>query len=356
MASLFSEYRIKEHIIKNRIVVPPMVCFHYALEEGIVSNRNVEHYHRLARGGAGIIVTEATAVMREGRLADFQLGIWNDGQIAGMRRIASAVKNEGALSLLQIHHAGLISPPSVISEPAGPSPDPKNPGSRALTLTEIESIRDAFIAGAARAEKAGFDGIELHGAHGYLLNQFASSFFNKREDGYGGNFEGRLKLATEIIAGIKKSCKPGFIIGYRLGSNAPSLEDGIRIAQYLESLGVDILSASHGGLLVNLPRPPKDFDYNWIIFCGITIKAKLTIPVIVVNEIKTPERAAFLVENDLADFVALGRPNLADPAWTNHLKNNEPINTCFSCKPKCRWYENSALCPARKKLETGEGF
>ncbi|MEI6455648.1 MAG: NADH:flavin oxidoreductase [bacterium] len=350
MTSLFSEYKLKGHNVKNRIVVPPMVCFHYALDGGIVSEKNIDHYSQLARGGAGIIVTEATAVMKEGRLADFQLGIWNEGQVDGMSRIASEVKAGGALSLLQIHHAGLISPLSVTLEPAGPSPDPKKPESRALTIQEIESIRDAFIAGASRAEKAGFDGIELHGAHGYLLNQFASSFFNKREDDYGKDFIGRLRLATEIISGIRKVCKPGLIIGYRLGANTPTLEDGILMAQYLESLGVDILSISHGGMLLNLPRPPKDFDYNWIVYCGTLIKPEVEIPVIVVNEIRTPERAAFLVENNLTDFVALGRPNLADPAWTKHLKDNEPINTCFSCKPRCRWYEDSDLCPARKRL------
>jgi NADPH2 dehydrogenase len=354
MTSLFSEYRIKEHIIKNRIVVPPMVCFHYALDEGIVSEKNIDHYTQLANGGAGIIITEATAVMKEGRLAPFQLGIWNDGQIPGMSRIAAAVKKEGSLSLVQIHHAGLITPATVCTEPQGPSQDPKNPASRALSVQEIESIRDAFIAGAARAEKAGFDGIELHGAHGYLLNQFASSHFNSREDEYGKDFNGSLRLATEIIHGIKKSCRPGFMIGYRLGANMPTLEDGILTAKYLESLGVDILSVSHGGMLINLPRPPKDFDYNWIVFCGIKIKAEVTIPVIAVNEIKTPERAAFLIESGLSDFVALGRPNLADPSWSNHVKNREPVNECLNCKPRCRWYENSSLCPARKKLESSE--
>jgi len=352
MNTLFSEYSIKEHIIKNRVVVPPMVCFHYALDGGFVSDRNIEHYRQLALGGAGIIITEATAVMKEGRLADFQLGIWDDSQVEGMARITSTVKAGGALSLLQIHHAGLVSPPTVTTEPAGPSPDPKIAGSRALTADEIGLIREAFIAAALRAQKAGFDGIELHGAHGYLLNQFASSHFNKREDGYGVNFEGRVRLATEIIKGIKKTCNPGFIIGYRLGANSPTLDDGIMIARHLEDLGVDIISSSHGGMLVNLPRPPKDFDYNWIVYCGITVKSKVNIPVIVVNEIKTPERAAFLVEHELADFVALGRPNLADPYWTKHLMDNEPINICLSCKPHCRWYEDSALCPARKKIET----
>lgn len=350
MPDLFSEFSIKGKTIKNRIAFPPVVCFHYAGSDGCVVDRNVAHYKARAEGGAGIIITEATAVWQEGRLAPFQLGIWSDEQIPGLSRIAETVKKNGALSLIQIHHAGLISPESVNPSPGGPSPDEKKPGSRKLSVDEIQVIRDAFIAGALRARKAGFDGVELHGAHGYLLSQFASEFFNKREDQYGGTFQGRMKLATEIIKGIRALCGEEFIIDFRLGANAPTLDDGIAIAKHLESLGIDILHVSHGGSLLNLPRTPKDFDFNWIVYSGMMIKSQVKIPVIVVNEIKTPGRAAWLIENEKADFVALARPQMADPAWANHVKNHEPINLCLSCKPRCRWYEDSNLCPAVKKL------
>jgi 2,4-dienoyl-CoA reductase-like NADH-dependent reductase (Old Yellow Enzyme family) len=268
-----------------------------------------------------------------------------------MQKIASTVKNSGAISLLQIHHAGLVTRENVSEFAKGPSVDEKNPRSIALTVKEIEEIRDAFIAGAVRAKKAGFNGVELHGAHGYLLNQFASSFFNKREDEYGGNLERNLKLACDIIACIRKECGHDFIIGYRLGANSPTLKDGIKIAGYLEKAGIDLLHVSHGGSLLNLPRTPKGFDYNWIVFSGITVKKQVKIPVIVVNEIKTKERAAWLIENDLTDFVALARPQLADPSWANHVKNNEPVNACSGCKPRCRWFEDSDLCPAVIRLK-----
>ena len=188
MPDLFSEFILKGFIVKNRIVFPPVVCFGYAGSDGIVVDRNVAHYTARAEGGPGIIITEATAVWKDGRLDPFQLGIWSDEHIAGLSRIAETVKKNEVLSLIQIHHAGLISPESVTAFPGGPSPDEKKPGSRSLPVDEIRLIRDAFIAGALRAKKAGFDGIELHGAHGYLLSQFASSFFNKREDEYGGDF------------------------------------------------------------------------------------------------------------------------------------------------------------------------
>jgi 2,4-dienoyl-CoA reductase-like NADH-dependent reductase (Old Yellow Enzyme family) len=346
MPDLFSDFKLKGFTVKNRILFPPVVCFHYAGSDGMVVDRNVEHYKERSEGGPGMIIAEATAVWEEGRLAPFQLGLWSDAHIPGMSRIAETIKKNNAVALVQIHHAGLISPASVTETPGGPSADPNKPGSRSLTVEEIHLIRDAFIAAAMRAKKAGFDGIELHGAHGYLLSQFASLFFNKREDEYGVDLKGRMKLATEIIKGIRAVCGPDFIIDYRLGANAPLLDDGIEIAKYLETIGVDILHVSHGGSLLNLPRTPVGFEFNWIVYSGTEIKKHVNIPVIIVNEIKTPERASWLIENNKADFVALARPQMADPSWANHVKNNEPINMCLSCKPKCKWYEDSNLCPA----------
>jgi NADPH2 dehydrogenase len=350
MQSLFTEYLLNGLNVKNRIVFPPVVCFHYALGDGIVTFRNIEHYRQMAAGGSGIIITEATAVCEDGRLAPFQLGIWSDEHVPGMRQIASKVKAQGAVSLLQVHHAGLITNEQVSPSPKGPSADQKNPASLELTVDEIAGISDAFIEAAARAKKAGFHGVELHGAHGYLLNQFASALFNKRKDEYGGSLEKNMKLAVGIIKGIRQRCGEDFIIGYRLGANTPTLDDGIEAAKHLEKAGVDILHVSHGGSLQNLPRTPKDFRYNWIVYSGTVIKTLVNIPVIVVNEIKTPERAAWLIANNHADFVAIGKPQLADTNWVNHAKNNQKINPCLSCKPRCRWFEDSALCPARKKV------
>jgi NADPH2 dehydrogenase len=349
MQTLFAEFLLKGLKVKNRIVFPPVVCFGYAKEDGVVTKKNTEHYHQVAAGGAGIIITEATAVWKDGRLATSQLGIWSDDHINGLSRIALEVKEAGAVSLLQIHHAGLLTNERVAAFAKAPSKDIHNPRSSELTVNEIIEIKNAFVAAAQRAKTAGFQGVELHGAHGYLLNQFASSLFNKREDEYGGNLEKNMKLATDIIHGIRERCGDGFIICYRLGANSPTLDDGIAIAEHLENAGVDLLHVSHGGSLLNLPRTPKDFDYNWIVYSGTVIKAHAGIPVIVVNDIKTRERAAWLIENNLADFVALGKPQLADPSWVNHIKDNGEINICLSCKPKCRWYEDSSLCPARRK-------
>ncbi len=354
MQSLLSEFILKGLKVKNRIVFPPIVCFHYAGEDGIVTAKNIDHYREIAAGGPGIIITEATAVCKGGRLNPCQLGIWSDEHIHGMSLVSAAVKAAGAVSLLQIHHAGLLTNEIVSTVAQAPSADADNPRSVEMTMKEIIDTKNAFINAAERAQRAGYQGVELHGAHGYLLNQFASSLFNKRVDEYGGNLVKNMKLATDIIQGIRKQCGDSFIIGYRLGSNSPTLEDGIEIARHLDHAGVDILHVSHGGSVLNLPRTPKGFDYNWIVYSGTIIKTHVSIPVIVVNDIKTPERASWLIEHDHADFVALGKPQMADPDWTNHVRNDEKINLCLNCKPKCRWYEDSKLCPARKRA-TGDG-
>ncbi len=347
MLPLFSSFNLKGIPVKNRVIMPPMVCPGYAGADGYVTRRNLDHYRERAEGGAGIIVTEATAVTKIGRLSSYQLGIWSDDHIAGLSQIPLLVKSFGAVSLIQIHHAGLVAPEAVTDEPMGPSANPKDPRSRSLTVEEIREIKGDFIAGAIRARKAGFDGVQIHGAHGYLISQFASTYYNQREDEYGGTLEGRMRLAVEVIKGIREACGDSFLISYRMGVNSPTLEDGIEIARYLETKPIDMLDVSHGGSLVSLPRPPQGFDYNWICYSGTEVKKVVKIPLGVVNEIRTPKRANYLIENELADFVSLGRPLLADPHWVSKAQHHEEmIVSCLSCKPRCKWYIDSADCPA----------
>jgi len=348
---LFSGFDLKGFRVKNRIVFPPMVCFGYAGEDGIAGPKNIEHYRLRAESGAGILITEATAVQKDGRASASQLGIWSDDHIEGLGGVTATVRGHGAVSILQLHHAGLMTPPAVSPVPVGPSAEKEKPSSRELTNDEIRGIIKAYIQGAVRAREAGFDGVEIHGAHGYLLNQFANPLWNQRTDEYGGSFENMMRIATEIIHGIRADCGNEFIMGYRMGANSPTLEAGIEIARYLESLGIDYLHVSHGGNLQNLPRPPKGFDFNWIVYSGVSIRKHIKIPVIVVNEIRTPQRAEFLVAGGYTDFVSIGRPQLADPYWVRHVQKGEEINTCLECKPRCRWYESSELCPAQKILK-----
>lgn len=343
--NIFTPITIKGKEIKNRIVFPPLVNFAWAQTDGIATPRHVTHYEERAKGGAGIIIVEATCINQQGRIFNYQLGAWDDSHIAGLKLIADACCKHGAVTLLQIHHAGLVTRKAVSEFAYGPSIDPENERTVAMSIEQIHQIRDEFIAAAIRAEKAGFDGVELHGAHGYLLSQFASLAINHRTDEYGGSVGNRLRLASEIIDGIKSSTNSNFIIGYRLAACAPTLTDGIEVAKILEQNGVDIIHASHGGEKGINAEIPVGFEFNSIVYMGTEIKKSVKIPVIVVNQIQTPERANKLISNGLADFVAIGRDMLTDAHWVNKAKNNEPIIYCIDCQPRCKRFTKAESCP-----------
>lgn len=345
MKILFSPITIKSQTIKNRIVLPPIVNFGWAEEDGFATDRHIAHYEAVAKGGAGIIIVEATCVLKEGRIFSYQLGAWSDDHIKGLKRITDACHKHNTVILLQIQHSGLNTRKAVAEKAMGPSIDPTNERSHAMTIDEIKTVEQAFINAAIRAQKAGFDGIELHGAHGYLLNQFATSALNKRTDEYGGSVENRLRLASDIIKGIRKSCGNNFIIDYRMGANSPTLADGIENALYIEKQGIDLLHVSHGGAAGIVPEVPADFPNNWIVYCGLVVKKSVTLPIVTVNEIKTPEKASWLLNNGCADFVAIGRDMLCDYDWAKKAQNNESIYYCISCKPQCKRFAKADSCP-----------
>jgi len=345
MSHIFNSFEIKGHFIKNRIVMPPMVCFFWSDEHGLVSIKHIDHYEQRAKGGTGIIIVEATCVNPNGRIFVGQLGLWNDSQIFGFEQITAAIKKYDALALLQIHHAGLITGKGVTEKVASPTAHASVANSYTLSIDEINSICNEFVATAKRAHQAGFDGVELHGAHGYLLNQFANKTINQRTDAFGGNIQNRLRLAKNIIDGIRAELPEDFIVGYRIGANTPDLNDGIEVAKTLETYNIDYLHSSHGGFAGNVTRVPEGFGYNKIVYCGTQIKQNVKLPVIVVNEIKTPERANYLLEKNLADFVGIGRDLMTDPDWVEKAANNQQIDLCKQCQPSCKRYDGNENCP-----------
>jgi 2,4-dienoyl-CoA reductase-like NADH-dependent reductase (Old Yellow Enzyme family) len=349
LKALFSNYKLKKHIIKNRIVLPPMVCLNWSDEQGNVSEEHIKHYEKIAQAGTGLIIIEATCIEKHGKLASDQLGIWDDAHIAGLSKIAAVCKKHGAVVIIQIHHAGLKTPKDVIDIAVSSSDYKENEKiARELTIEEIRHIQSKYVEAAVRAQQAGFDGIELHGAHGYLISQFLSPLVNKRTDIYGGEIENRMRFALEILRMIKAAVSENFIIGYRMGGNEPNLNNGIIIAKTLEKAGVDILHISSGIGADEELNIPENFEYNWIVFCGIEVKKNVNIPVIAVNDIRTPERAEYLLRNQLVDFTAIGKPQLADPAWTKHVIEKSGIIECMECK-RCMWHSDGRKCPALKK-------
>lgn len=350
MSKLFTPYKIRDLEIKNRIVLPPMVAFTFSDENNFVSEKNINHYESIAKGGAGLIIVEATCVSEDGRLSEDQLGIWSDDFIPGLSKIAEVCHKHGAKVLIQLHHAGLRTSKK-IKEDTITSSDYNNGkvSARALTKEEIYKIENDFINAAVRAEKAGFDGIELHGAHSYLMTQFFSTKVNQRRDKYGGSLDNRLRFAIEIFNGIKAKVKDNFVIGIRMGSNENDLQTSIEIAKRFELLGMDYLHISTG--FDNTPidaEQPKDFPCNWIVYGGTKIKENVNIPVIAVNSIKTSEQIHYLIDHNLVDLVAIGRAQLADYNFVKHIEKSEPIIECLGCKP-CQWFTNGDWCPRHKK-------
>ncbi len=344
--SIFTEKNIKNLKIKNRMVVPPMVCFNFGGQDGFVAEENIHHYERMAKGGSGLIIVEATAVNEKGRLSKDQLGIWDDKYIDGLSKIVEVCHKNDSKVFIQLHHAGLRTSKS-INEDIITSSDYDNGKvtARAMTIDEIHAIQEDFIDGAIRAEKAGFDGIEIHGAHSYLLTQFFSSKVNKRTDEYGGSFENRMRIATEIIQRIKEKVNPNFIVGIRMGCNENDLETSIVMAKAFEGIGIDYLHISTGfdNTPINIELP-KDFPCNWIVYGGTKIKENVTIPVIAVNSMKTKEQIKYLLDNDLVDFVAIGRGQLADYNFVNHIRDEKDIDECLGCSP-CKWFSDGRNCP-----------
>lgn len=345
MTTLFSSFKIKSHTLKNRIVFPPVVNFGWGDDNGKICEKHVAQYEAIAKGGAGIIIVEATCVAKDGRIFSYQPGIWSDDHIEQFRPITEACHKYGTVTLLQIHHAGLATRKGLSDRVVGPSAHADIEKSHALTVDEINQLKDNFISAAVRAEKSGFDGIELHGAHGYLLSQFTNSVVNLRSDQYGGTHENRLRFAIEIIRGIREVTDPNFIIGYRMSGNSPTLADGIEVAKILDKECIDLLHVSHGGEKGIIPEVPADFKYNGIVYNAVQIKTHVKTPIITVNEIHTPERASWLLENGHSDFVAIGRDMLCDYEWANKAKNNDKIDLCISCKPRCKRFVKPESCP-----------
>ena len=348
MSRLYQEFTLKNHRLRNAIVFPPMVCFNWSDEKGLVSKDHLDHYERIAKGGVGLIVVEATAIDPNGRLHASQLGIWNEEQVDGLQKIAKIIRDHGGKSLLQIHHAGDKTPENIMKSPFAPSKYTlKNDRTTTpLTKGDIKTIQKDFLKAALRAEKAGFDGIELHGAHGYLINQFLSPKTNLRDDDYGGSFENRLRFVQEILTMIKDHLPSDFIIGYRHGGNTPDLEGGTKASKALEKMGVDLMHVS-AGIYDEKDEPvvPEGFNFNWIVYTGREIKKALSIPVILVNGIREPHQAEQLIEENQGDLIAVGRGILVDPLWPKKGEEKKDVNPCLRCRPRCFYTIDGRKCP-----------
>ncbi|MFW6312520.1 MAG: FAD-dependent oxidoreductase [Spirochaetota bacterium] len=342
--NLFSEARIGPVTIPNRVVMPAMGTVLCAAD-GEVTDHQIAYYEERAAGGTGLIVTEIVAVEPElGKAVVNQTRADEDRFVPLLSRLVQAVHRHPTRIFAQLHHAGnqsnsrvcrgkqIVAPSEITNQGVGEKP-------RALTHEEVGDLVNRFASAAVRCRSAGFDGVELHAAHGYLINQFMSPHSNQRDDEYGGSFDNRMRFVTEILHSIKKQCGEEFPVMVRFSADefvdgGITLEDSKRIARHLQDAGADALDVSCGTYeSMQTLLEPITYDQGWRVYLAEAIKAEVEIPVVAVGVLRQPEFVEQVLADGRADFIALGRELLAEPDWvvkTSEGREDE-LRHCIQC-------------------------
>lgn len=344
---LFTPYKIGNCTIPNRLVVPAMETM-LCGPDGLVPDAMVKYHEEKAKGGWGLIITEDYIVTPEAGNCQKLPGFWDDSQIEGNKKLTEAVHKHGAKIFCQIYHSGKQTLPFVPWKAMAPSAIKDTVTlnqPREMTIEDIKMLVEAFGNSARRAKEAGFDGVEVHAGHGYLIAQFLSSFVNKRTDEYGGCFENRVRFLDEIYASIREKAGADFPISVRISGNeyvtgGRTEAETYELARHLDELGVDAISVSNGAYAA-------DYKYKMVaaMFTDHAInmdvagevKKLVSCPVMVANRINDPKMADTLLVMGKADFIAMGRGSLADPYLPQKAKEGwfEEINYCIGCLQGC---------------------
>lgn len=326
MSMLFSPITVKDVTFRNRVVMPPMVCVIWppladiGSPDGTVTSACVEHYARRAQAGTGLIIVEATAVGEDGRCWADALAAYADRHLPGLSRLASQIQAEGAVASIQLVHGGSQASPELVTARVGPSavePIDDDPGVQALTVEEIEKIQQQFEKAAAQVVEAGFNAVEVHGAHGFLLDAFLSSRTNRRTDDYGGEITGRMRMLTETCSRIKERIGDNALLMCRTSIHNKRDEDFTpedlrQLLTGLKEAGVDLLDVSTDGAFKGY------FDSSMTI--GKWIKQMCDLPIIVAGGLGNPADAERVVAEGHCDFAAVGTAMLEDPDWAQHAR------------------------------------
>jgi 2,4-dienoyl-CoA reductase-like NADH-dependent reductase (Old Yellow Enzyme family) len=347
MSILFTPKRIGGIEIRNRVVMPPMTT-RLADVDGYVTPASVAYFRARAAGGVGLVTVEMASPERAGRHRARELGIYDDRFLPGLQRLTDAIHAGGAKASIQLGHAGGHTRADISGEPPlAPSAIPHFVFEvTGKTIIPVEMTREriaqtvrAFIDAAQRARAAGFDCVELHVAHGYLLSQFLCPEENRRSDEYGGSLENRARISLDILQRIKADV-PQFPVIFRLNADdlfptGLTFPEGLQVAKWAAAAGADAIhvTAGHYRSLpsAHVMTPPMTFPEGTFLDYAAGIKAEVAVPVIAVGRLGNPLVAMAAVDSGKADFVALGRSLLADPDWVNKVERNEPVRRCLAC-------------------------
>ncbi|WP_077309227.1 NADH:flavin oxidoreductase/NADH oxidase [Terribacillus halophilus] len=328
MAIITTPFKVKDLELKNRIVMAPMCQYSVEKEDGIPNDWHFVHYVSRAIGGTGLIIMEMTSVTPEGRITNGDLGLWSDDSVPAYKRIIDEIHKYGTKAAIQIAHAGRKAEDA--KQPVGPSdipvevlPEETKNGSlkppRALDIKEIQTIITQFKDAASRAVKAGFDTIELHGAHGYLLHQFMSPAINNREDAYGKDLA---LFGEEVVKAVRSVMPEDMPLIMRMSAieyidGGYEIDHAIKMAKRFKNAGVDMFHVSSGGEGLPGKKKPGNHPAYQVPFAR-AFKEALQIPVIAVGKLSIPQVAEAALANEDADLVAIARGMLNDPYWGLH--------------------------------------
>ncbi|MFF6978599.1 NADH:flavin oxidoreductase/NADH oxidase [Streptomyces sp. NPDC008343] len=340
MSALFETYTLRDVTIPNRVWMPPMCQYSAApegLDAGVPNDWHFAHYAARAVGGTGLIIVEATGVSPEGRISPYDLGIWNDTQVEAFRRITRFLVAQGTVPAIQLAHAGRkastdqpwkggapVGQDAQGWQPVAPSAVPfadGHPVPTELTVAEIQEVVGQFADAARRALAAGFEIAEIHGAHGYLINEFLSPYSNHRTDEYGGSYENRTRFALQVVDAVREVWPDAKPLFFRISATDWLEEDGwtaddtVRFAADLKAHGIDLLDVSTGGNASGA-RIPVGPGYQ--VPFAARVRTETTLPVAAVGLITDVEQAEKIIANGEADAVLLGRELLRSPSWARH--------------------------------------
>jgi 2,4-dienoyl-CoA reductase-like NADH-dependent reductase (Old Yellow Enzyme family)/thioredoxin reductase len=358
LKALLSPITINHTRIPNRVVLPPMGTA-LADRGGMMSEALLAYMHRQASSGAGLLISEITAVHPTGVVSPLELGAWDDQFIPGLQKLANVMHAFGGKAALQLHHAGresyyLLKKGKAIGPSAAPSLIYRQ-APREMTTADIQEIVDAFGTAAGRARQAGFDAVEIHGAHGYLLTQFLSAISNQRTDQYGGSFANRARFVIEVVRAVRRNTGNDFPVLLRLSAeefikNGYTVDDLLTIVPDLIEAGVDVIHASVGthGSPAGITSAPPSFDTGFNVWRAASIKKAANIPVIAVGRFNDPRAADAVIAGGEADFVAFGRQQLCDPDFLTKARQGRyaDIRLCIACNQGCierEMFENKSI-------------
>jgi 2,4-dienoyl-CoA reductase-like NADH-dependent reductase (Old Yellow Enzyme family) len=368
MSFLFSEFSLRGIRLPNRVVVSPMA--QYSADHGLVTDWLTGHFSRLAMGGAGLVFTEAVKVEERGLGTEGDMGLWDDAHVAPLRRITEIIRAAGAVPGIQLNHAGRNAGrrrPWETSGPLpvetmqhrhcgwpviGPSAIPKAPGFHVpveMTAADITQMYETWVAAARRADAAGFEVLELHGGHGYLIHQFLSPAANQRRDHYGGPLANRMRFALELTEAVRAAWpehKPMFFRMSVIDEGGWTFGDAVTLARELHQRGVDLIDCSAGGIAKATPTDQQEVTAGFQVPLARNIRAEASVPTAAVGLIVEPRHAEAIIAEGSADLVAIGREFLYNPFWALHARVELGVDPGYEIfPPQYGWWLN------RRKLQ-----